>query len=221
LIKKLFRYLIKSDKWEAIEQMSNFLISPGVCALKDEIFVFFGRGQDSSLSQSVEVYDTLKNKWSLIKVNNWISGLEMSQISCVPYSEKQIVLFGGCRKMINNQNIIYEQENNQESNEKKKKNEFLLSNRIFVFDSEELKFINTGCELPFCQIEVGQSFNLEGKIYSLRAVNKQISFENRQFGDIFSVLKIDSDLKATIIDIINWKDLKLIDFLSKKRIKKE
>lgn len=204
--------------------MNLSLISPGVCSLKDEIFVFFGRDKDLSLSQSIELYDTLKNKWSTIKINNWISGLEMSQISCVPFSDKHIVLFGGCRRMTIDQLRNAENQNQNNGsivNDDKKRNEFLLSNRIFIFDFEELKFINTGCELPNSQIEVGQSFNFEGSIYSLRAINKQISFESIQFADIFSVLKIDRDFKANLIDIIKWSDLKLINNLSKKRKKKE
>lgn len=220
--------MIKSNKWEPIEKMNSPLISPGVCPLKDEIFVFFGRDKDLSLSISIELYDTLKNKWSNIKINNWISGLEMSQISCVPFSEKRILLFGGCRRMTIDQPWNVEHKKNSNNplngnifNDDKKRNEFLLSNRIFIFDSEELKFINTGCELPNSQIELGQSFNFEGSIYSLRAINKQISFENIQFADIFSVMKIDRNFKANLIDIIKWSDLKLINNLSKKRKKKE
>ena len=198
------RYSIKTNKWEPIGKMKEKRASPGVCSFNDEkVFVFFGTNPLNPATDMIEKYNIKKNSWSSIYVVNWLNGFEMSQITCQQINCNQILLFGGVNRL-----------EKEETGEKFYK----FSKRMIIFDIQDRNFENLGDSLPQGSLNLGQSFVENNHLYSLRTIKNS---GDNQFENAFAVLEINEHLKATYINMINCKDVKMIMRLQKHHEKME
>lgn len=94
-----FKYSIRDKKWIEIAESNIGLRKPTVCTFKDRYIIKLGGlNEFNFINKSMEIYDSLTDRWSIIHVSMSNPMEEVSILEdslAVQINETQLYIFGG------------------------------------------------------------------------------------------------------------------------------